>query len=51
VCLKNDTGHADLRLPVEPVKEFLTETALALPLGSECVDEQIDDFLAEVFNS
>lgn len=50
VCLKNDTGHADLRLPVDPVKTFLAKTELALPLGAECVDEQIDDFLAEVFN-
>ena len=51
LCLKNPNGHAHLALPLAEVKGFVMETILSAPLGSECLDGQIDEFLKELFEA
>lgn len=51
LCLRNPNGHAHLALPLAEVKHFIMETILSTPLGCECLDGQIDEFLKELFEA
>lgn len=51
VCLRNETGHADILLPRGEVEAFLDETLGHSKFGEECVGELVDDFLKELFEA
>lgn len=48
LCLKNVNGHADIRLPRQPLELFLEETFAEVPLGDEHFDSLIDEALKEI---
>lgn len=50
VCLQSDEGHADVRLPYQPVRDFLDETSKVTPIGSESYADDIEAFLKEVLD-
>ena len=50
MCLKNNTGHADINLPHDIVAGFLELTLNKVPAsGDECPVEMIDEAIAEIF--
>lgn len=51
MCLKNPTGHADMRLPQALVLAFLDETRDAAIRGEAFIDAQVDEALEDILNS
>ena len=50
VCLRNNTGHADLGMPHHEVVAFLNETTDAALEGISCLDTMIDEAIEEILN-
>lgn len=47
MCLRSDSGHADIQLPTDDVEAFLADTFQAIPLGDEHFEELMDEALKE----
>jgi len=51
MCLKNQTGHADIALPQAQVLEFLEDTFEEVEVGEEDAACHIDDLIEEILRS
>lgn len=51
MCLKNETGHADIKFLITPVQNFLNETLEAVQPGSESVTDDLDAVLEEILKA
>lgn len=48
MCLRNETGHADIKFKRAEVEAFLAETAEVVPVGDECLEPNLDEVLDEI---
>lgn len=50
-CLRSPEGHADLSVDHAQLAAFLDAIEAVLPLGSECMDDLLDEALKEILGS
>lgn len=51
VCLRSKTGHADVALPLDFVKDFMTQTEDDYIGAQDGIPQQIDEVLEEILNA